>query len=284
MVPACAPPRAASRPKVLPPANACCTHAHVFGPAAQFPYAADRSYTPPDAPLRDVPVDARHAGPRRAACWCRAAPTVATMRRCWTRWSVIPTGCAASRLPMRMWRRMSCGAGRGLGVRGLRFNHFFRGGNAALSRRRAARCGAHAGAGHGRARLAPAAVDRREGPARYPANLAGAGASGGDRSHGPHGCGRRHRHRRLPVPAALARRGRMLGEALRRPPPQPQVAGLSRCAPVPRGPGARQPGAAHVGQRLAAPAHGGRDARRRAPARPAPRLDAGRGGAARASS
>src|SRR5262252_4982053 len=50
MIPACAPPRTPSRPKVLPPANACDTHAHVFGPAARFPYATDRSYTPPDAP------------------------------------------------------------------------------------------------------------------------------------------------------------------------------------------------------------------------------------------
>src|ERR1700694_2963737 len=51
MFPACLPPRDVSRPKVPPPPNACDTHAHVFGPAARFPYAGDRSYTPPDAPL-----------------------------------------------------------------------------------------------------------------------------------------------------------------------------------------------------------------------------------------
>src|SRR3979411_3179759 len=51
MIPACLPPRDVSRPKVPPPPGACDTHAHVFGPAARFPYAADRSYTPPDAPL-----------------------------------------------------------------------------------------------------------------------------------------------------------------------------------------------------------------------------------------
>ncbi len=51
MIPACLPPRDVSRPKVPPPPNACDTHAHVFGPAARFPYAEDRSYTPPDAPL-----------------------------------------------------------------------------------------------------------------------------------------------------------------------------------------------------------------------------------------
>lgn len=34
----------------LPP-GACDTHCHVFGPAARFPYAEPRSYTPEDAPL-----------------------------------------------------------------------------------------------------------------------------------------------------------------------------------------------------------------------------------------
>lgn len=31
------------------PAHACDAHCHVFGPAAKFPYAPDRAYTPPDA-------------------------------------------------------------------------------------------------------------------------------------------------------------------------------------------------------------------------------------------
>jgi 2-pyrone-4,6-dicarboxylate lactonase len=37
----------------LPP-GACDAHCHVFGPAAKFPYAADRSYTPPDAPVENL--------------------------------------------------------------------------------------------------------------------------------------------------------------------------------------------------------------------------------------
>lgn len=38
-------------PKILPPPGACCTQAHVFGPAERFPYADGRGYTPPDAPI-----------------------------------------------------------------------------------------------------------------------------------------------------------------------------------------------------------------------------------------
>jgi 2-pyrone-4,6-dicarboxylate lactonase len=37
----------------LPP-GACDAHCHVFGPANRFPYAADRSYTPPDAPVESL--------------------------------------------------------------------------------------------------------------------------------------------------------------------------------------------------------------------------------------
>lgn len=38
------PPRA-----FVPPAGACDAHCHVFGPAARFPFAPSRTYTPPDA-------------------------------------------------------------------------------------------------------------------------------------------------------------------------------------------------------------------------------------------
>lgn len=37
----------------LPP-GACDAHCHVFGPAPRFSYAADRSYTPPDAPFEHL--------------------------------------------------------------------------------------------------------------------------------------------------------------------------------------------------------------------------------------
>jgi predicted TIM-barrel fold metal-dependent hydrolase len=42
------------RPALVLPPGACDAHCHVFGPAAKFPYAADRSYTPPDAPVENL--------------------------------------------------------------------------------------------------------------------------------------------------------------------------------------------------------------------------------------
>jgi 2-pyrone-4,6-dicarboxylate lactonase len=42
------------RPALQLPPGACDAHCHVFGPAAKFPYSADRSYTPPDAPVENL--------------------------------------------------------------------------------------------------------------------------------------------------------------------------------------------------------------------------------------
>jgi 2-pyrone-4,6-dicarboxylate lactonase len=39
-----------SRPAFRPPPGACDSHVHVFGPAARFPFAATRNFTPADAP------------------------------------------------------------------------------------------------------------------------------------------------------------------------------------------------------------------------------------------
>jgi 2-pyrone-4,6-dicarboxylate lactonase len=38
-------------PKFKLPPNACDAHTHIFGPGDKYPYAPDRPYTPPDAPL-----------------------------------------------------------------------------------------------------------------------------------------------------------------------------------------------------------------------------------------
>jgi predicted TIM-barrel fold metal-dependent hydrolase len=51
-IPTCKAPDANTRkPKYRPPSGACDAHCHIFGPGAQYPYSADRTYTPPDAPL-----------------------------------------------------------------------------------------------------------------------------------------------------------------------------------------------------------------------------------------
>jgi predicted TIM-barrel fold metal-dependent hydrolase len=126
-IPACLPPREVSRPKVPPPPGACDTHAHVFGPAAKFAYADDRSYTPPDAPLekylemldrtgfaRGVLVQGSAHGHDNSAMLDALARQPDRLRGV----AVADADVAPSEL--RAWHR--------LGVRGLRFNHFFRDG------------------------------------------------------------------------------------------------------------------------------------------------------------
>ncbi len=54
------------KPKYVPPPGACDAHCHVFGPGARFPYAPNRSYTPPDAPKEQLMALHRHLGFARA--------------------------------------------------------------------------------------------------------------------------------------------------------------------------------------------------------------------------
>jgi predicted TIM-barrel fold metal-dependent hydrolase len=52
MIPTCKAPDPNTRtPAYRAPAGACDAHCHIFGPGDKYPYAPDRSYTPPDAPL-----------------------------------------------------------------------------------------------------------------------------------------------------------------------------------------------------------------------------------------
>ncbi|HEY1283694.1 MAG TPA: amidohydrolase family protein [Steroidobacteraceae bacterium] len=51
-IPTCKAPDPNTRtPKFRAPPSACDAHCHIFGPGDRYPYAADRTYTPPDAPL-----------------------------------------------------------------------------------------------------------------------------------------------------------------------------------------------------------------------------------------
>jgi predicted TIM-barrel fold metal-dependent hydrolase len=112
---------------VTPLPCACDTHAHVFGPAAQFPYAADRSYTPPDAPLakylgmldtvgfaRGVLVQGSAHGRDNAAMLDALTRTPDRLR------GVAVADASVAPAELKCWHAA--------GVRGLRFNHFFRGG------------------------------------------------------------------------------------------------------------------------------------------------------------
>jgi 2-pyrone-4,6-dicarboxylate lactonase len=125
--PPCLPPREVTPPKAPLPPLACDTHAHVFGPAERFPYADDRSYTPPDAPLE------KYLGMLDALGFARgvlvqgsahgrdnSAMLDALTRRPDRLRGVAVADADISRDELTRWNR--------LGVRGLRFNHFFRDG------------------------------------------------------------------------------------------------------------------------------------------------------------
>src|SRR5450756_51459 len=127
MIPPCLAPRSVSRPKTPPPPDACDTHAHVFGPAARFPYADDRSYTPPDAPLemylgmldtigfaRGVLVQGSAHGRDNSAMFDALRQRPDRLR------GVAVADDAVSPADLHEWHR--------IGVRALRFNHFFRDG------------------------------------------------------------------------------------------------------------------------------------------------------------
>ena len=65
------------RPELALPAGACDAHCHIFGPTARYPYASERGFTPPEAPLADLrlPGDDRLDGVFDAvpAAWAGAA-------------------------------------------------------------------------------------------------------------------------------------------------------------------------------------------------------------------
>ena len=195
MIPACPAPREPSRPRIPLPPRACDTHAHVFGPAARFPYADDRSYTPPDAPLakylgmldtlgfaRGVLVQGSAHGRDNSAMLDALAQQPDRLRA---------VAVADETVPAAELRRWAA-----LGVRGLRFNHFFRDGQLHY------RGGVTLEAARA---LAPVMkelgwhlqlwIDVKDLPETDP-DPAIDRRAGGDRSHGPRRRARRHRRRR----------------------------------------------------------------------------------------
>lgn len=123
----CPPPREPTQPIVPTPPNACDTHCHVFGPASQFPYADERSYTPPEAPLAKYLAVLDTLGMSRGALVQGSAhgrdnsAVLDALERHPERLrgvAVAPADTPPTEL--RRWHSV--------GVRGLRFNHYFRDG------------------------------------------------------------------------------------------------------------------------------------------------------------
>ena len=54
------------KPRYTPPPDACDAHCHIFGPGAEFPYAPNRTYTPPDAGKEKLAALHKHLGLSRA--------------------------------------------------------------------------------------------------------------------------------------------------------------------------------------------------------------------------
>src|SRR5262245_537813 len=54
------------KPRFKLPPGATDAHCHVFGPAAKFPFAPDRRYTPEDAPKEALAALHAHLGVERA--------------------------------------------------------------------------------------------------------------------------------------------------------------------------------------------------------------------------
>ena len=127
MIPACPAPLDPVPPKVQTPPGAWDTHAHVFGPSDRFPYGPDRSYTPPDAPLEKYLhmldtlgftygglVQGSAHGRDNAAMLDALARHPKRLRGVAVADETVPVA------ELRRWNE--------LGIRALRFNHFFRGG------------------------------------------------------------------------------------------------------------------------------------------------------------
>jgi predicted TIM-barrel fold metal-dependent hydrolase len=111
------------RPDTAPPAGAWDGHAHIFGPAARFPFAAGRGYTPPEAPVERYVALLDHLGLARglvvqgnAHGYDNAVVLDALARHPSRLRGVAITDTRIAPRTLRDWHR--------LGMRGLRFHLF----------------------------------------------------------------------------------------------------------------------------------------------------------------
>jgi predicted TIM-barrel fold metal-dependent hydrolase len=104
----------------LPP-GACDAHCHVFGPASKFPYAAERSYTPPDAPVGNLRRLHAKLGISRAVivhASCHGTDMEVTLDAiASSEGRYRGVACVEDRVTDRELERLHAG-----GIRGIRFN------------------------------------------------------------------------------------------------------------------------------------------------------------------
>jgi 2-pyrone-4,6-dicarboxylate lactonase len=109
------------KPMLVLPPGACDAHCHVFGPAAKFPYAADRSYTPPDAPAENLRKLHARLGVSRAVivhASCHGTEMDVTLDAiAGSRGAYRGVACVDDSVTDRKLERLRDG-----GIRGIRFN------------------------------------------------------------------------------------------------------------------------------------------------------------------
>jgi 2-pyrone-4,6-dicarboxylate lactonase len=109
------------KPALALPPDACDAHCHVFGPAAKFPYAPDRSYTPPDAPVEMLRRLHAHLGIARAVivhASCHGTQMEVTLDAiASSKGAYRGVACVDDDVTDQQLRRLHEG-----GIRGIRFN------------------------------------------------------------------------------------------------------------------------------------------------------------------
>lgn len=109
------------KPKFVPPPGACDAHCHVFGPGDRFPYVANRTYTPPDAPKEKLAALHKHLGLTRAVlvqASCHGTDNSVVLDAIeWSQGAWRGVGMVAKDVTERELEKLHAG-----GIRGVRFN------------------------------------------------------------------------------------------------------------------------------------------------------------------
>ena len=109
------------KPKYAAPPGACDAHCHIFGPAARFPYAPERRYTPPDSPKEKLRALHDHLGISRAVlvqASCHGADNRAMLDAiAWSKGAWRGVAMVGDEATERELEALHAG-----GVRGVRFN------------------------------------------------------------------------------------------------------------------------------------------------------------------